>query len=65
MPTIKEGQYIVRQFRGDWCIRQVKDLKPDGSYHIHGVPGEREYQHRDDAIKRMFELNGWRYRERK
>ena len=62
---IKEGLYCFRMSRcGYWEIRQYINVRDKGhgvEYGLAAVPGERMHADREEARKRTYELNGWRY----
>ena len=62
---MKVGQYCIQIHRGIWIIRQcVKiTLGNNGSIHyaMQDAPGETFYYDRTEALRRSFELNGWKW----
>ncbi len=68
---MKVGQYCIQLHRGQWCIRQcsaITTLPGNGvAIDFTDVPGEGLYGHgeREAALRRSFELNGWRWPPRK
>lgn len=63
MSKKKEGQYVVRLNRGWWAIYRLVNVRDDESYGIQRIDNEPKfpYDQREDAVRRMYELNGWRY----
>lgn len=60
--VIKEGLYCFRMGRnGFWEIRQYVNVRDNG-YGLCKVPGERFHVDREEARKRVYELNGWKYK---
>lgn len=60
----KNGQYIVRLNWGWWTIYRLVNVRDDNNYGYQKVDSEPQfpYEEREAAVRRMFELNGWRYR---
>lgn len=61
----KVGQYKVSLHHGSWAIYRITHVS-DMGYSMQPVLDEPEfpYDRRDDAIRRMYQLNGWEYRPR-
>lgn len=62
MAKIKEGQYIVRLRHNQWIIFRATNVRSDSEYRMEGTGEDYPINCREQAIKRMYELNGWRYR---
>ena len=63
MGKIREGQYIVRLHRGDWHIFRAQNVRSDCEYQYGDALGTPvfPYNQREEAIKLMCKLNGWKY----
>ncbi len=59
--AITEGQYIVKRFRGAWQVFKAVNVRSDG-YNIVKAEGEPIFHQREDTVKCMYKLNGWRYK---
>ena len=68
---MKVGQYCIQLYRGMWRIRRCSAITATGNGNVIqdfvDVPGECAYdiRNREDALRRSFELNGWRWPPRK
>ena len=58
---INKGQYFYGYLRGAWRIykasEDTEDIRYSGSGSV--AYNERSYSNREDARKRVYELNGW------
>lgn len=63
---IKKGQYYWRYMRGEWAIFKADQDSDNTNVSVGGSKAynEHTYKNKHDAIKRCFELNGWKYKER-
>ncbi len=59
-PEVGQYSYVLRG-RGFRIYRCVKAT--ESGYTALPVPGERTYSRREDARRRVYELNGWRIKE--
>lgn len=57
------GQFTVRLNRGYWVIYRIVNVRDDYNFGLQKVDSEPEFplEKRQEAIKRMYTLNGWRY----
>ena len=64
---MKVGQYCIQAHRGVWRIRQCNSISLTKQglpcYSFQNVPGETVYSFsdRESALRRSFELNGWKW----
>ena len=60
---IKKGQYYWRMMRGEWAIFKADKDSDNIRTSASGSKAFNEgtYSNVHDAIKRCFELNGWKY----
>lgn len=65
MATPKVGQYFYCLHRNTFVIHQYTDIYDNG-YSAQPAVGEKAYQiyEREEARKRVYELNGWTYKPR-
>lgn len=59
---MKAGQYYYIPVRRTFRIYRVGMSDSGGGFTGNPVVGEPPYYEREEARKRVFELNGWKYR---
>lgn len=64
VPMPKVGEYSYRLHGRQFCIC-VCDYSQNGISTHKPVPSEPLYSDREEARRRVYELNGWNYKPRK
>lgn len=60
----KVGQYFYTYHGTGIRIYQYTEVHQHGTIVSEPVPGEAVYFNREDARKRVYELNGWKYKSK-